>query len=75
MTMTPALKEFCSREFHKVPDVAKLAQIGRNSVYAAVERGELKAKRYGTTIRVRTVDALEWLGIEFPEHEHAEGMK
>ncbi|QLG10662.1 helix-turn-helix domain-containing protein [Deinococcus sp. D7000] len=58
------LDEFTSREFHKVPSVAQFAALGRNSVYAAVERGELKAHRFGKTIRIRTPDALAWLGIE-----------
>ena len=78
MTMTPALQGFISREFQKVPEVAEFAQLGRNTVYAAIERGELKSKRYGKVIRVRTVDALEWLGIPFPgdaERQDAEGQK
>lgn len=74
MTMTPALKEFISREFQKVPDVAQFAALGRNTVYTAIERGELKSRKYGKTIRVRTSDALEWLGIPFPEQD-AEGQK
>ncbi|SEJ70021.1 DNA binding domain-containing protein, excisionase family [Deinococcus reticulitermitis] len=60
------LEEFMSSEFHKVPDVAKFAALGRNTVYAAVNKGELKARRYGNTLRIRTGDALEWLGIELP---------
>lgn len=77
MTMTPALQGFISREFQKVPEVAEFAQLGRNTVYAAIERGELKAKRYGKIIRVRTPDALEWLGIPFPgqDAEQEQGTK
>lgn len=74
MTMTPALREFMSREFHKVPEVAKFAALGRGTVYAAIESGDLKAKKFGSIIRVRTPDALAWLGIQFPEHD-AEGQK
>ncbi|MFK7602057.1 hypothetical protein ACI3L1_07570 [Deinococcus sp. SM5_A1] len=58
------LDEFMSREFHKVPSVALFAVLGRNSVYAAVDRGELKAHRFGKAIRIRTPDALAWLGID-----------
>ena len=77
MTMTPELREFASREFQKVPQIAKFAQLGRNTVYAAIEREELKAKRYGKIIRVRTPDALEWLGIPFPgqDAEPEQGTK
>jgi hypothetical protein len=60
------LEQFMSREFHKVPDVAKFAALGRNTVYAAVSKEELKARRYGNTLRIRTCDALAWLGIEPP---------
>lgn len=76
MTMTPALEQFISREFHKVPEVAKFAALGRGTVYTAVNKGELKARKYGNTVRIRTPDALEWLGIELPaERQDAEGQK
>lgn len=58
------LEQFMSSEFHKVPAVAKFAALGRNTVYTAVERGELRAHRFGKMIRVRTPDALAWLGID-----------
>lgn len=60
------LEQFLSREFHTIIEIAKFASLGRNTVYAAHTKGELKGRRYGKSIRVRTSDALEWLGIEAP---------
>lgn len=59
------LDEFASQEFHKILSVAQFATVGRNSIDKAIKSGELKAHRFGKkTIRIRTPDALAWLGIE-----------
>ena len=75
MTMTPALEQFISREFHSIDAVAKFVGLGRGTTYKAFNEGELKGKRYGRTIKIRTCDALTWAGIDPEELTSAKGQK
>lgn len=80
MLQTPQYRDFTSREFQKVVEVAKFGRIGRPQVDKAIQSGELPARRFGRNIRIRTADALRWLGIPAePEAEQgqepAEGQK
>jgi len=59
-------EQFTQREVQRIPDVAAFAAVSKGTVYAAIERGDLKAWRYGNLLRVRTVDALAWLGMTLP---------
>lgn len=61
------LEQFLQKEVRKVPDVAAFAAVSKGTVYAAIQRGDLKAWRYGTAVRVRTADALAWLGMDSAE--------
>ncbi len=74
MTMTQAFKQFVSREFHSIDEVAAFTGISRGTTYKAFNAGELKGKRYGRKIRVRTVDALTWAGIDPAELTPSEGQ-
>lgn len=68
MTMTDAYKDFTAREFQRVMEVANFGRIGRPQVDKAIQSGELPVRRFGQkTIRIRTVDALAWLGVPLPE--------
>lgn len=75
MTMTPALEQFISREFHSIDDVAKFVGLGRGTTYKAFNEGDLKGKRYGRKIKIRTRDALTWAGIDPAELGSAEAQK
>ena len=62
--MTNDLREFLSREFQTVEQVAKFATVSKGIVYAAIEREELPARKLTPRLfRVRTADALAWLGV------------
>lgn len=74
MTMTPAFRAFVAREFHTIDEVAEFAGIGRGTTYKAFHAGDLKGKRYGRTIKVRTLDALVWAGIDPAELSRVEGQ-
>lgn len=68
--MTENLKEFFSREFQTVEQVAKFAAVSKGIVYAAIEREELPARKLTPRLfRVRTADALAWLGVPVPTSE------
>ena len=74
--MTDALREFLSHEFHPPAAVAKLAGVSKGLVYAAIERDELKALKLTPRLfRVRTVDALTYFGIPYPETDTPAGKK
>ena len=45
-----------------VPQVAALLGIGRNTVYRALQNGEIRAVRVGRAVRVRTADVEALLG-------------
>jgi excisionase family DNA binding protein len=44
----------------KIPELAELLNLGRRTVYEAVESGSLPAFKIGTAVRVNPIDALEW---------------
>jgi excisionase family DNA binding protein len=49
-----------AEEFLSVDEAAKLLKVSRNSLYAAIERGELQGvKRIGRIIRIRKAALLE----------------
>lgn len=73
MTMTPEYRDFTAREFQKVVEVAKFGRIGRPQVDRAIQAGELPARRFGRNIRIRTADALAWLGVP-PLEQSAEQL-
>ena len=77
MTMTPEYRDFTAREFQKVAEVAKFGRIGRPQVDKAIQAGELPARKFGRVLRIRTADALQWLGVPLPEQaeQSAEGQK
>ncbi len=49
--------------YHKVQDVAKRLNLSLGSVYAAIDRGELKAHRFGrrTALRISEQSLLEYI--------------
>ena len=66
--MTPSLKKFMTREFQSPQQIAELGEVSKSRVYAAIKSGELPAKKYTPRLfRIRTVVALKWLEIPFPE--------
>ena len=52
-----------------VPEVADLLRVGKASVYQAIERGDLRAARFGRVLRVRQVDVWAWF-----EHQSMAGL-
>jgi hypothetical protein len=65
--MSESLKTFLTHEFHSIKDVADFGQVGQATVRKAIEEGQLRVKRITPRLfRVRTVDALEWLGVALP---------
>ena len=44
-----------------VKEVAAILRVGRNQLYQAVTRGEIRAIRIGRTIRIRKTTVLELL--------------
>ena len=77
MAKTPEFRDFTAREFQKVTEVAAFGRIGRPTVDRAIKAGELPARKFGRVLRVRTPDALRWLGIDPAEalERGAEGQK
>lgn len=54
----------------KVKEAADALGVGRDAVYNAINRGEIRAIRFGGTILVPQVELERILGVE-PEHVHA----
>ena len=66
--MTNDLREFLSREFQTVEQVAKFAAVSKGIVYTAIKEEQLPARKLSSRLfRVRTADALAWLGVPVPE--------
>ncbi|GGR61548.1 hypothetical protein GCM10008959_24280 [Deinococcus seoulensis] len=65
---TLALRDFISREYQRIEQIAEFGSVSKGTVYKAVKEGQLPVKKYTARLfRVRTVDALKWLGIDFSE--------
>jgi excisionase family DNA binding protein len=50
-----------SKEVLTVDEVAALLRLNRKTVYEALARGEIPARRIGTTYRISRAAVLEWL--------------
>lgn len=44
-----------------VDEVAELLRVNRKTVYSAIQRGKLPARRLGTAIRISRDQVLRWL--------------
>lgn len=42
-------------------EVAQLLRVNRKTIYAAVQRGELRGQRIGSTLRFSRARVLQWL--------------
>jgi hypothetical protein len=54
----------------EIKEAVELAPVGRTKVYAAINSGALKARKYGARTIILTQDFKDWLG-SLPEYETA----
>lgn len=52
--------ELASKDVLTVAEVVRYSRIGRNTVYAAIDSGQLPAIRVGRILRVKRSDAIRW---------------
>jgi len=48
-------------EFFSPKEVAQRLSLDRKTVYRAIDRGELRAHRFGTALRISSAELKEWM--------------